>query len=354
MHSKHKLLVSNSKRMKGVQPNSVHLVVTSPPYPMIEMWDKIFSTQNKRIKTFLSKNDGTKAFEWMHYELDKVWEEIDRVLVDDGIACINIGDATRTINGNFQLFSSHSRIILKFIDLGFINLPNIIWRKPTNSPTKFMGSGMYAPGAYVTLDHEYILIFRNTEFKKSMLKNYSKVIIAVYDQNNLVLKKLGFTKHKKHKFELVEKILIKLPIQYRNKSYMVIDGQFVCLDPYLGTGTTTLAAIASNRDSIGIDIDKSFIDYAFDYISNVKRASINNYIQNRILKHKDFVNNRKKNYGKDALKYINKHHGYPVMTKQEVDGKFDFIDAIIPNANDNSLSVEYSDDDSHPAIKLFT
>ena len=42
------------------------------------------------------------------------------------------------------------------------------------------------------------------------------------------------------------------------------------------------------------------------------------------------------------------------MTKQEVDGKFDFIDAIVPNTNDNSLSVEYSDDDSHPVIKLFT
>ncbi len=75
----------------------------------------------------------------------------------------------------------------------------------------------------------------NTEFKKSMLKNYSKVIIAVYDQNNLVLKQLGFNEHKKYKFELVEKILIKLPKKFRNKSYMVIDGQFVCLDPYLGT-----------------------------------------------------------------------------------------------------------------------
>ena len=159
MNSLHKLLVSNSKKMKGVQPESVHLVVTSPPYPMIAMWDEIFSLQNKIIKSFLDKNNGPKAFEWMHRELDKVWEEIDRVLVNDGIACINIGDATRTIDGNFQLFSSHSRIISKFIDLGFINLPNIIWRKPTNSPTKFMGSGMYPPGAYVTLEHEYILVF---------------------------------------------------------------------------------------------------------------------------------------------------------------------------------------------------
>ena len=361
MHSKHKLLVSNSKRMIGVQPKSVHLVVTSPPYPMIVMWDKIFSTQNKRIKAFLSKNDGTKAFEWMHYELDKVWEEIDRVLVDDGIACINIGDATRTIDGNFQLFSSHSRIILKFIDLGFINLPNIIWRKPTNSPTKFMGSGMYAPGAYVTLDHEYILIFRKGGkrlFKSQNDKINRRESSYFWEERNVwfsdVWTDLRGVTQKAWKDNIRERTAAyPFELAYRLINMFSVKGEMI-LDPYLGTGTTTLAAIASNRDSIGIDIDKSFIDYAFDYISNVKRSSINNYIQNRILKHKDFVNNRKKNYGKDALKYINKHNGYPVMTKQEVDGKFDFIDAIVPNTNDHSLSVEYSDDDSHLAKNLLT
>ena len=128
----------------------------------------------------------------------------------------------------------------------------------------------------------------------------------------------------------------------------------IVLDPFLGTGTTTLAAIASNRHSIGIDIDRSFIGHALDYITNVKISSINDYIEKRIEKHKIFVKDRKKNHGIDALKYNNKHHGYRVMTKQEVDGKFDFIDKIIPNNKDDSLLVEYSDDNRHTELKLFS
>ena len=130
----------------------------------------------------------------------------------------------------------------------------------------------------------------NTEFKKSMLKNYSKVIIAVYDQNNLVLKKLGFTKHKKHKFELVEKILIKLPIQYRNKSYMVIDGQFVCLDPYLGTKYHLL----SHNKFSKIDVKKS----KYPIFSNKRKKYLNLGLikKKKISKYNEFI--------KDGSKYL--------------------------------------------------
>lgn len=96
----------------------------------------------------------------MHQELDKIWSECYRVLKEGGIACINIGDATRTINNNFCLYTNHARIINYCLKIGFTNLPNIIWRKQTNAPNKFMGSGMLPAGAYVTLEHEWILIFR--------------------------------------------------------------------------------------------------------------------------------------------------------------------------------------------------
>ena len=100
------------------------------------------------------------AFELTHRELDKVWLECFRVLKEGGFLCINIGDATRNIKGEFELYNNHSRIITYCTNIGFTNLPNIIWRKPTNSPNKFMGSGMLPCGAYVTLEHEWILIFR--------------------------------------------------------------------------------------------------------------------------------------------------------------------------------------------------
>src|SRR3989338_6341194 len=78
--TQHKIVVGDSTNMEGVESNSVHLVVTSPPYPMIEMWDKMF------------EKAGAKSYDQMHDYLTKTWKECYRVLVDGGIICINIGD----------------------------------------------------------------------------------------------------------------------------------------------------------------------------------------------------------------------------------------------------------------------
>ena len=136
--------------MRCIEDESIDLVVTSPPYPMIEMWDEIMSLQNPFIKEALARNPS-EAFEMMHQELDEVWKECFRVLKEGGMMCINIGDATRTINKEFKLFNNHTRIVNSCLSIGFTNLPNIIWRKQTNAPNKFMGSGMLPCGAYVTL-----------------------------------------------------------------------------------------------------------------------------------------------------------------------------------------------------------
>ena len=80
-----------------------------------------------------------------------------------------------------------------------------------------------------------INLYLNKEFKKKDLKKYDKVLIATYSNNNLVLSNLGIKKLETNKYQLVEKIIIKLPNEYKRKSYVVIDGNFVCVDPYLGT-----------------------------------------------------------------------------------------------------------------------
>ena len=168
MKTAHKIYFDNSKDMGAIPAGTAHLVVTSPPYPMIKMWDDMFSDKNRNLATALDKDDGLQAFELMHRELDPVWNEIYRILIDGGIACINIGDATRTIGGDFKLYPNHSRILAAMTTAGFSTLPAILWRKPTNAPTKFMGSGMLPAGAYVTLEHEYVLLFRKgpkREFK---------------------------------------------------------------------------------------------------------------------------------------------------------------------------------------------
>ena len=87
----------------------------------------------------------------------------------------------------------------------------------------------------------------NSEFKKNYLENYDKVIIATYANNNIVLKKLGIKKFDDFKFELVEKIVIKLPKKFSKKSFVVIDGKFVCVDPYLGTDYHLLSDVKLSK-----------------------------------------------------------------------------------------------------------
>lgn len=106
----HNIHISSSQNMGYVPDGSVDLVVTSPPYPIIEMWDDSFEMQNPYIGKLL-KSSPLEAFELMHRELDLVWYECFRVLRPGGIMCINIGDATRTVNGVFQLFNNHSRVV---------------------------------------------------------------------------------------------------------------------------------------------------------------------------------------------------------------------------------------------------
>ena len=122
MKTQHKIIFQNAKQMDALPSESVDLVVTSPPYPMIKMWDKIFSGLNPSIKDALDRSAGMEAFELMHQELDPVWNEVFRVLKYGGFACINIGDATRTINGDFQLYTNHSRIQSYLQQLGFSQL----------------------------------------------------------------------------------------------------------------------------------------------------------------------------------------------------------------------------------------
>ena len=156
----HKMIIGDSRNLTSIPTASVQLIVTSPPYPMVEMWDDIFSKQDPTIKTALESGDGITAYNKMHLILNEVWTECDRILINNGFICINIGDATRTINEKFQLYSNHAQTIIFFQNKGYSVLPDIHWRKQSNSPNKFLGSGMYPAGAYVTYEHEYILVFR--------------------------------------------------------------------------------------------------------------------------------------------------------------------------------------------------
>jgi DNA modification methylase len=135
-------------------PESVHLVVTSPPYPMIPQWDAVFASQ------------GASEFEAMHAVLDRAWAQCVRLLVPGGILVVNIGDAVRSLNGAFRLWPNHARVLEGAARLGLRPLPYALWKKPLNKPNAFLGSGFLPPNAYVTLDCEFLLIFRKGDLRR--------------------------------------------------------------------------------------------------------------------------------------------------------------------------------------------
>ncbi|MFC7173299.1 DNA methyltransferase [Haloplanus litoreus] len=159
MRTTHALHVGDAAAMDGVADESVPLVVTSPPYPMIDLWDDLFASRDPDVRAALDAGDGDAAFELMHAQLDAVWDEIERVLEPGG----SLASTSATPPDPSAGGSSSSRTTPASstpFGTGLTPLPDVLWRKPTNSLTKFMGSGTLPPNAHVTLEHEYILLFR--------------------------------------------------------------------------------------------------------------------------------------------------------------------------------------------------
>lgn len=333
MQTETKVHYSDSSDMKKVQDESVQLVVTSPPYPMIDMWDDQFGEQNSGISVALDREDGQEAFDLMHRELRKTWEECHRVLQEGGIACINIGDATRKIGGDFQLFPNHTRITRDFVDLGFAQLPGILWRKPTNSAAKFMGAGMLGLNAYVTLEHEHILVFRKGGKRKATGDEADRRRESAYfweERNSWFsdvwtdLKGVRQSMNGKYK-ELRERsgaFPLELPLRLIEMYSVYEDTVF---DPFWGTGTTSVAAAISGRNSVGYEIERQFGKV---YEKRISKAPTLSQRRNsdRLESHVRFVEKRKSN-GK-TLNYKNNFYGFGVTAKQEKDIKLYDVSSV--------------------------
>ena len=133
------------------------------------------------------------------------------------------------------------------------------------------------------LDKKKIRIFYNSTFNKDLVKEYDKIIVATYDQNNYVLDSLGTKIKSKYRYELVEKIIIKLPKKFSSLSCMVIDGKFVCLDPYLGTKYHLLSDVKYSKLEILHGKFPNFNHQNKKYINsgiirNIKISQFKNFI----------------------------------------------------------------------------
>ncbi|MFP4170954.1 MAG: DNA-methyltransferase [Methanomassiliicoccales archaeon] len=313
MLTSHRVINGDSSTM-DLGDSTVALVVTSPPYPMIEMWDDLFS-EDPQVAELLSEGRGEEAFELMHRSLDQVWKECRRVLVDGGMACVNIGDATRRMGGRFRMFPNHVRVARRMGELGMDCLPSIIWRKTSTKPNKFMGSGMLPPNAYVTQEHEPVLLFRKggaRDFGEGERGTRRRSAFFWEERNrwfsDMWTDLVGRAQSLEGDRTRERAAAFPFELAYRLINMFSIQGDLV-LDPFWGTGTTSMAAMASTRSSVGYEKDPALLDYFHEAVEEVPRIAEDRN-RERLLDHLDFLSRRGGGY--PAV-----HYDFEVHTSQE-------------------------------------
>jgi len=260
MKTNHKIIIGDSRNMTKLQDKSVHLVITSPPYWQL----KDYGTSDQ-----IGFDD---SYEDYINNLNLVWKECFRVLNDGCRLCINIGDqfARSVYYGRYKIIPIRTEIIKFCETIGFDYMGAIIWQKATTMNTTggatIMGSFPYPRNGIIKLDYEFILIFkklgeapivsRETKEKSKMSKEeWNQYFIGHWNFNG--------AKQDKHLAMYPEELPKRLIKMFSFVGDMV-------LDPFLGSGTTTLAAKNLDRNSIGFEINKKFLPIIKEKIGSNK------------------------------------------------------------------------------------
>ncbi len=323
MQTSHRVVVGDARSL-SLETETVELVVTSPPYPMIEMWDEVFAAQDPEIGEALAASEGQRAFDLMHELLRAAWAEIERVLVPGGVAAINVGDATRTVDESFRLYPNHARIVDALETAGLDPLPDVLWRKPTNSAAKFMGSGTLPPNAYVTLEHEFVLLARKPGMR-SPERNRRHRSAYFWEERNDWFSDVWEIRGERQAVDPGPRKrtgAFPFEIPYRLIQMYSLQGDTV-LDPFWGTGTTTLAAMASARDSIGIEVDPGLPETFDPTEIGIERLGTDRS-RDRLEAHEAFVADREERPGYEA-----DHYDTRVVTKTERAIRLPTIESVV-------------------------
>ena len=201
---------------------------------------------------------------------------------------------------------------------------------------------MLPPGAYVTLEHEFILILRKGD-KRAFPGHDEKLNRArssyFWEERNIWFSDVwdfkGTTQVLNEKNVRDRSAAFPFELAYRLVNMFSVKGDTV-LDPFLGTGTTLLAAMASCRNSIGVEINQDFNPVICSRVQNVM-PQLNDIIRDRLEKHLKFVHEYEKTGKK--LKHRNLHYNFPVMTRQEVELIIPYLKTI--SSSDNAFVTEY-------------
>ena len=236
-----RIFCKSSEKMDELPDNSVHLMVTSPPYNVSKEYD-----------------DDLSLNEYLNL-LSTVWEETYRVLVPGGRACVNVANL-----GRKPYIPLHSYIIEGMQELGYLMRGEIIWNKASSaSPSTAWGSWLSAANPVLRDIHEYILIFSKETFsrkkearvntiKKDEFLEWTK---SVWTFPAVSAKQVG------HPAPFPEELPYGLIQLYTFKGDVV-------LDPFAGSGSTCLSAIKNERNYVGYDIDSDYVKLAEKRILN--------------------------------------------------------------------------------------
>ncbi len=256
--SKHEnyIFSKSSEKMKELPDNSVHLVVSSPPYNVGKDYDKDFSIT-----------------EYLEF-LNRVWTEVKRVLVPGGRVCINIANL-----GRKPYIPLHSYIIESMIQLGFLMRGEIIWDKSASAGTSTAwGSWKSASNPTLRDVHEYILIFSKDKYKRNKVDTSSDTISrdefltntkSVWTFPTESAKRIG------HPAPFPLELPLRLIHLYSFQGDMV-------LDPFMGSGQTAIAALKASRRFVGYDISQDYVDLAnrriLDFKNEQRRKPLDNFL----------------------------------------------------------------------------
>jgi DNA modification methylase len=264
----HRLIQGDARDLSFIDDGSIHLVVTSPPY-----WTL------KRYREHPDQMGHIEDYETFINELSKVWQECYRVLVPGGRLVCVVGDVclSRRKHGRHVVVPLHGDIAVSCRRMGFDNLNPIIWHKianatyEVNNGTKFLGKP-YEPNAIIKNDIEFILMqrkpggYRKPTAEQRRLSMIDKKDYEGWFQQFWNVPGASTRQHPSP---------FPLELAYRLVRMFSFFGDTV-LDPFCGTGTTMLAAIKTNRNSIGVDIDPAYCEMAMQRLEKETRTLFSN------------------------------------------------------------------------------
>jgi site-specific DNA-methyltransferase (adenine-specific) len=242
-----KIFCKSAEKMDELPDQSIHLMITSPPYNVGKDYD-----ENLTLREYTSF-------------LRNVWKEVYRVLVPGGRICINIANL-----GRKPYVPLHSFIIKDLIEIGFLMRGEVIWDKSASAGTSTAwGSWKSASNPTLRDVHEYILIFSKDNFKRPKVINRENSISrdeflaytkSIWSFPTVSAKKIGHP----------APFPVELP--YRCIQFYTYEKEYI-LDPFMGSGQTAIAAIKSKRFFIGYEIDKEYVELAQNRIREFRRKN---------------------------------------------------------------------------------